>query len=169
MDVTIRIEGNQKILLSLKSYQSKLRKVLAHEVATFTRVARKDIIDNFYPDQEISRQTAQLFKIRSRRRRKRLKGTIWFGRNDVNLKFVGLPIKTKGGLIVNSRFYAGAFVAKFKSGGSGIFRKEGGRFVPVVKPIADQQGKIAKDVVKHEHDLKRRIENELRVKIPMFR
>ena len=158
----VRLRGVREAEKIMRDEMKYAKKLIKGIVRTSTKRIRLDIIDEFHHEYGIDRNLSRLKKIRSRSRMKFGHGVAWFGGNDVSMRYVAEARRVQGGLVIKNKFYSGAFIRHFRSGGYGYFTRDAsGSLVDIKQPLKDSFNFIKEKMVTQEQLISREVEDVL--------
>ena len=123
MKVSLTLEGIDRLIKQLDVPPKKAKQIVNRAVASTTIRLRKDIVDDVHKAYDIPKRAAKISKVRTRRRIRKGRGTIWVGRNAIKSAYLGKFRNSGSGAFSGSHFFEGGFVATMESGHKGIFKR----------------------------------------------
>ena len=116
--LTIAADGLDYVAARLGAYPSEIEAAQKRTVSKATRFAAGEVRKRIALAMGIPQKV-----LRDRRRIASRPGLVWIGIKPIAAAYLGKPRQTKTGAKAGRRSYQGAFIAKFKSGHVGIFRR----------------------------------------------
>ena len=115
-------------------------------IGTTTTWAKKELQNRMIGKTGIAAKVFRSFRVKSRRNRET--GVVWLGIKDVKASYVGKMSQDPAGAFAGQYFFEGGFVAKMRSGHTGIFKRSGKSRLPIAEQVVNLNigTEVAEDV-----------------------
>ena len=161
MKFDITLEGIDLVISELglapKTARRLVNKIIARKVTTL----RKEVVSDIYEAYQIPRTSAKIQKIRSRKRSRVGRGTIWIGRNSIKSAYLGKLRKSGKGAYAGAHFFKGGFIRTMKSGHKGVFVIKDGKMVEEELELTKTPVMIRQRVLATENDINNNVATDL--------
>lgn len=161
MKIELTLQNIDEVIADLGLAPKLARRAVNKLITKRGTLLRKDIVDDIYKAYGIPRRSAQINKVRTKKRTRVGRSNIWIGRNAIKSAYLGRLRQSKAGAFAGAHFFKGAVVRTMASGHTGAFRLMGTKFKEEELELTKTPVLIRQRLLENERLLSNNLEDDL--------